>query len=262
MRLIRPRLLLHLRVCLLVLVTGFLVLQGCAPGDSPSDSPARLAVDRAIEAHGGERFEQVHIEFRFRDHDFRVVRDRGRFEYERTGTDDEGRTVRERMDNDGTRAWVDDVPMELDDDTRASVETAVNSVVYFAFLPFRLDDPAVLLEDLGTTELEGRTQRKVEVGFRQEGGGRDWEDRFVYWFDEETGMLDYLAYRYHTGEGGTRFRKAVNRREAGGLVIQDYENYTADPDITDVAEYDRWFSEGRLRLVSDIRLEDLHVTDP
>ncbi len=225
-------------------------------------SDAHRVVQRAIDVHGGEHFEQVQVEFRFRDHTFHVHRDRGAFRYERMGVDDEGRATREVMDNDGTRAWVGDAPVELDPDARASIETAVNSVVYFAFLPFRLDDPAVILRDLGEAELEGRVQRKIEVTFEQEGGGRDWEDRFIYWFDRERGTLDYLAYLYHTGDGGTRFRRAVNRRTLGGILIQDYENYTADPRITDVADYDRWFEDGLLTLVSEIRLEDVDVSEP
>lgn len=225
-------------------------------------SPAEEIVSRAIEHYGGERFDRIEIDFRMREHDFRLVRDDGRYLYERTGINDEGAMVREVMDNDGTYRWVEGVRDPLTESERASVETAVNSVVYFGFLPFRLDDPAVRLDHLGTAELEGHTYDKVEVTFEAEGGGRDWEDRFIYWFDPEEGTLDYLAYRYHTGEGGTRFRKAVNRREVGGIIVQDYENYTADPEIEDVAEYDRWFEEGRLTLVSEVRLEDVDVSVP
>ncbi|TVP58458.1 MAG: hypothetical protein EA351_03525 [Gemmatimonadales bacterium] len=241
-----------------VLLLSMLASTAC----DTADSDARQVVYRAIDVHGGENFERVHIEFGFRDHTFLVYRDGGEFRYERIGVDDEGRATRDLMDNEGTRAWVDGEPVELDPDVRTSLETAVNSVVYFAFLPFRLDDPAVILRDLGEAEIEGRAQRKIEVTFRQDGGGRDWEDRFIYWFDTEHGTLDYLAYLYHTGEGGTRFRRAVNRRTVGGILIQDYENYTADPQITDVADYDRWFEEGRLTLVSEIRLEDVDVSAP
>ena len=58
----------------------------------------------------------------------------------------------------------------------------------------------------------------------------------------------------------TRFRRAVNRREVGGLLVQDYENYTGDPDVGDVADYDRLFEAGGLRLVSMVVFDDLEVS--
>ncbi len=57
----------------------------------------------------------------------------------------------------------------------------------------------------------------------------------------------------------TRFRKAINRRTIGGLLVQDYENYTGDPDVGDVADYDRLFEEGGLRLVSMVEFDDLEI---
>jgi hypothetical protein len=249
-------------------LAALLLTGGCGGGDSlpPEGTPERVVHD-AIEAHGGDRFRSVQLAFVFRGDPFVVVYDEGRFAFERTRPAlDEGlppgATLVDRMDNEGTTRTVGGTPVPLDPETLHTLETDVNSVVYFAFLPWRLQDPAVRLRDLGETTLNDEPYRKVEVTFETEGGGRDWEDRFIYWFHRETHFLDFMAYRYHTGEGGTRFRQAVNRREVGDLVVQDWLNFTADPDVDDVARYDELYREGSLRAVSRIELEGLRVTPP
>jgi hypothetical protein len=242
----------------LVLLLAILAT-GC---DTPPD-PAETVIHRGIEAHGAkERFDRIRIDFDFRGDGFVLERDRGRFHYERIRFDEEGRRIVEVMDNEGTRFLVDDRPVTIDEETRASIETAVNSVIYFGFLPFRLDDPAVRARDMGTAEFEDRTLETVEVTFEPEGGGVDWEDRFIYWFDAEEGTLEYLAYRFHTGDGGTRFRRAINRRDIDGILIQDYENFTADPEIRDIAEYLDRYRAGELTLVSEVRLENVRISSP
>ena len=239
------------------------VLLFCVVGAAcEQPDPAMEAVRSSIEAHGGDLFEAMEARFTFRDAHFTVWRQDGAFRYERVYTDEGGSVIREWMTNQETGREVDGEPRPLSAQERAAVETAVNSVVYFGFLPFRLLDDAARHRDLGTTEFEGRTYRKVEVTFEQEGGGADWEDRFVYWFDDQEHTLDYLAYRYYRDGGGTRFRRAVNRRNVGGLLLQDYENYTAAAgEVDDIADYDRLAARGELQLVSTIPLEGVEVRD-
>lgn len=241
---------------------GVFALAACGPGAVES---AEDVVEAAIERHGGDAFDRVSIRWDFREIPFGLDRDGGVFRYQRLVPDDQGRPVLQVMENEGT--WIEQGGQRIgvDDQARRSIETAVNSVVYLGFLPFRLDDEGVQLEDLGTSELEGREYRKIGVTFGPEDGGRDWEDRFVYWFRDGDWALDYLAYWEATDPPTTRFRRAINRREVNGLVIQDYENYTADgiveaPEGIAVAEYDRLFEEGQLRLVSMIEFENVRVT--
>ncbi len=223
-----------------------------------SGGPEQVVAD-AIERHGGDIFDRVHMAWDFRGVPFEVLQEDGRFRFQRTVTDSLGQATVEVMENEGSWVEEDGARVDLDPRQRARLETAVNSVVYFGFLPFRLDDPPVRHRDLGTAELDGESYRKIEVTFEQEGGGSDWEDRFIYWFHAEDHTLDYLAYREAADVETTRFRRAVNRREVGGLVVQDYENYTGDPDVGDVAEYDRLFEAGDLRLVSMVEFDDLQV---
>jgi hypothetical protein len=97
------------------------------------------------------------------------------------------------------------------------------------------------------------------VTFRQESGGEDFEDVFVYWFATDDYSMDFLAYSYHTDGGGMRFRKAKNKRTVNGLVFQDYDNYKADPDTYNVEELDKAFENAKLELLSKIELENIEV---
>ncbi len=225
------------------------------------DDPGHSLVQQSIEVHGGDRFEEAEIRFGFRGQPFAVIRQGGRFHYERS-YEEEGVRIREWMTNDQTRRMVDGEPVTLDEEGRARVELDLNSVVYFALLPFRLMDPAVRHRELAPTDIEGEPYRVVEVTFQREGGGEDWEDRFVYWFHADDHTLDFMAYRYDRGDGGTRFRRAVNRREVGELLLQDYQNFTANEGIEDIVDYPLLLAEGRLELVSMVEMEDVAVLPP
>jgi hypothetical protein len=217
-------------------------------------------VEDAVRRHGGDLFEHARISFKFREAEFDVLQDGGSFRYERRYTDGEGRSVVEAMDNEGTYMEVDGEPVELTPEERYRVETVVNSTVYFGFLPFRLLDPAAHHRDLGPIEVLGQPYRMIEVTFDRDGGGTDWEDRFIHWIHEEERTLDYFAYRYHRDGGGTRFRRGINRREVDGLLIQDFENYRATEDaVTDIAEYTRLMESGALELLSVLELEQVRV---
>lgn len=231
-----------------------------ASAEPRPEGPAGWVHD-AIQRHGGETFEHSRITFTFRGVEFEVLQDGGLFRHERRYTDEAGRSVVEIMDNDGTRMEVDGEPVALDPDEFARVEMDVNSVVYFGFLPFRLLDPAANHRDLGAIEIDGEPYRMIEVTFEAEGGGTDWQDRFVHWIHRDRHTLDFLAVRYDRDGGGARFRRAINRREEGGLLLQDYENYRpADGPIGDIADFARLFEEeGALELLSLVELEEVRV---
>ena len=217
-------------------------------------------IARGIEAHGGERFENARVTFDFRGEEWSLERQDGRFRYERRYQDDDDRPVLEGMTNDSTFRQVDGEPVDLDEEGRADVELDVNSVTYFAFLPFRLDDPAVQSRYMGVRSIDGELHYQVEVTFQEDGGGPDWDDRFIHWFHAEEGTLGYVAYRYYRGDGGTRFREAVNPREKGGLRVHDWVNSHVEG-ISDIAHYPDSLEAGALEHVSDVELENVEVQD-
>lgn len=218
---------------------------------------ARRIIAQAIEAHGGERYQQVRIEADFRQFHLHLEQQGGRFRYERSHRDSTGAVLVEILSNDGVTRSVNGQPQSLDSAQRNKWSNAVNAVAYFLLLPHKLADPAVIPEYLGETTVEGRLYDKIRVTFRQEGGGQDFEDTFFYWFNRQTHTMDYLAYR----EGGPRFRKAINLQTVGGIRFQDYLNYAGDEaDTTSVGDYDRKFERGELKLLSRIEQKNVRVT--
>lgn len=236
-----------------------------ACGSGGAVETAEGVVNAAIERHGGDRFEEVSIRWDFRTVPFGLDRDHGRFRYHRVVLDEVEIDIVQVIENDGVWIEMNGARQEVDISTATSIESQINATVYLGFLPFRLDDEAVRLADLGTSEIDGRAYRKVEVTFEEDGGGRGWENRFVFWFQDGEWTLDYFAYWEPTDPPTTRFRRAVNPREIGGLLIQDYENYTVDdPSVSpefDIAAYDQLFEEGRVRLLSMVEFENVQVSD-
>jgi len=218
---------------------------------------ADALIDQAIAAHGMTVLDHAVVEFDFRDAHFTVRRDGGLFRYERQYTDSAGHVIRETLSNDGVARTVDGEPVDLPRERARQIETAVNSVVYFALLPYFLADEAVQPRYLGTATLDGEPYHEIEVTFRQEDGGRDWEDRFVYWIHRNRATMDYLAYEFHVDGGGTRFREAYNVRTVGGVRFADYRNYTSGQVGTSLEAYDTRPDD--LELISTVDLDTIQV---
>ena len=251
---------------------GLLALVGAALL-VPPEPTARSVVADARRAHGSDRLRGQVVRFDFRDGCYQLVRPGGDFVYARTHEDPSARAsrpaasdtvfagalVRDVLTPRGVRRQRDDTGWTPADGEAARITTAVNSVAYFALLPFNLTDPAVRLRRLPDAAIRGEPYRTVEVTFAPNGGGRDWEDRFVYWFHRDRKTMDYLAYLFHTGEGGTRFRVATNPRTVGGVRWQDYENYEDATLGTRIEAYPTRLGTPTLQRVSDVRLERLGV---
>ncbi len=247
------------------LVFAFICLlaAGCT-SEGTADDPQAI-VDAAIEAHGGNVLDHAELSFTFRGTPFSVRRDGGRYAYKRITTDSLGQTIEDVVDNEGAHRFVDGEEVAIDSITTLRINTDVNSVAYFALLPIPLNDPAMQKRYLGSQTINGEPYNMVEGTFAQEGGGRDYQDVFVYWFHAERHTMDFLAYSYilgvdETGPNATglRFREAGNVRDVNGYRVQDYRNFTADAG-TDLVQMGLMFEAGELRVVSDIQVEDVRV---
>jgi len=51
----------------------------------------------------------------------------------------------------------------------------------------------------------------LEVTFKEEGGGEDHEDKFMYWVNTQDYRIDYMAYSYCEEDCGYRFRESENK---------------------------------------------------
>jgi hypothetical protein len=226
-------------------------------------SPQRTAqeiVDSAILTHGGKAFKKFQVDFDFRDKHYTANRTGGEFVYVRSFTDSTG-AYRDVLNNAGFTRYRNDTLQTLTDERRNAFTNSVNSVIYFALLPFGLNDAAVVKKLVGDEEVKGKQYFVIKVSFKQEGGGADFEDEFLYWIESENFTVDYLAYSYHTDGGGVRFREAINQQKVGGILWQDYINYKAvDEKGTALSQLMPLFKEGKLVELSRIELKNIQVS--
>lgn len=223
------------------------------------ENDARAIINQAIAAHGGDAYLNKRISFDFRQYHLVLEQYRdGRFRYERTHRDSLGALIREVLSNDSFVRFLNGRQQTLDTAQIGKYSRAVNSVAYFVLLPQKLSDPAVMADYAGENRVDGQLYDKVRVRFRAEGGGKDYQDTFFYWFNRQTHTMDYLAY----SEGGPRFRKAINPQTVGGIRFQDYINYKGDEnDTTSVGDYDRGYEAGQLPVLSRIEQKNIRVTN-
>jgi hypothetical protein len=234
-------------------VFSFLVLlSGCE-----QNNPQRI-VDGSIDAHGGKLFEDVHIEFDFRNRHYTSHRQGGVFTYTREFTDTSG-NVKDVFSNESFHREINGNLAKITEERAKAYSNSVNSVIYFALLPYGLNDAAVEKTYATQTEINGKKYHVIKVTFQKEGGGKDYEDVFLYWIDQESKKVDYLAYTYESDGGGIRFREAMNRRTIEGILFQDYINYEPSDVNVSLDEMENLYKNGQLKKLSDIVLENITV---
>lgn len=215
-------------------------------------------INRAIDSAGGDLYRNANIQFKFRDNLYKSTRHGGEFSLERI-KNDSVHIYRDVINNTGFERYIQDSLVKLPDSTATKISQAINSVHYFAHLPYGLNDKAVNKKLVGEVTLKGESYYKLDVTFNPEGGGKDHHDEFMYWINKKTFFVDYLAYKFHVNDGGIRFRVAFNPRMINGIRFVDYENYTLDDYNTDLGELDHLYAEGKLELLSVIQTEDVQV---
>jgi hypothetical protein len=224
-----------------------------------SDVKAQEVVNKAIEVMGGKKLQKSKVSFTFRDRDYLIIRNKGQFQYERLFTEKDGRKIRDVYYNKGFYREINGSKDTVNATRSNAFSNSINSVVYFALLPFNLNDPAANKKYLGEVEIEGQFYHKIKVTFAAAGGGKDHEDEYIYWFQREQFTLDYLAYNYVVDGGGARFRKAINPRIVNGVRFVDYINMKPIQESRDVAIFDQLFAKQNLVVLSRIELVGVKV---
>jgi len=238
----------------LFLLSIILITSSCSKPQTAED-----IVVRAIEQAGGKYYNHKKISFDFRDHTYVSCRQDGMYALKRI-TQDTTKIV-DILSNNGFKRLVDGQEVQLADSMVAKYSNSVNSVHYFAYLPYGLTGSAVNKELLGEVQIKDQTYYKIKVWFNEQGGGEDFEDVFVYWIHKQSYQVDYLAYEFHVNDGGMRFRQAYNRRDIGGIQFVDYNNYEPKNNSTSLVELDSLFQHNDLRLLSKIALEHVKVEE-
>ncbi len=219
---------------------------------------AQEIVDKSIADSGGALYEDHNTSFEFRDRIY-VSENDGNTKVLKRIFEVDSVTITDVKTGKEFQRFMNDSLVVVPDTMAVKYANSVNSVHYFARLPYGLNDTAVNKELLGKEVIKGEEYHKIKVTFDQNGGGDDYDDVYVYWFDMETFKPEYLAYSFHVNDGGQRFRKAYNERYVGGIRFVDYENYKPEDEAADILQIGQLFNTDKLELLSKIELTDIKV---
>lgn len=226
---------------------------------TPPISKEQEIIDKAIAFHGMEGLGNADFSLTFREMDYTYNNANGMYKYTRTNTDSTGALIYDVMNNEGLIRYINNKEAEITEERRAAFTRSINSVVYFFRLPYGLNDAAVIKEYIGEADIKGKTYHEIKVTFAQEGGGEDFDDVFLYWFDKEDYSMDYFAYLYHTDGGGMRFREAINPQRVNGVLVQDYVNLRPEDEGIDIMTIDELYEQGELKVLSEIINEKVQI---
>jgi len=219
-------------------------------------SKAEQLVAESITAHGGARYDTAHYGFTFRDKTYTFKNDANGYRYT-VDSSKESDSIRDVLENGKLTRTVNGEKVALSQKDNGVFTEALNSVIYFATLPSKLNDKAVIKTDAGTATVKDQEYELLGISFDKEGGGKDYDDKFMYWINADTKIVDYLAYSYSTNDGGVRFRSAFNPRTVGGIHFQDYINYEVAIG-TPLIAIPSLYEKGNLKELSKILTEDVY----
>lgn len=220
---------------------------------------AQEIVNLSIQASGGDLYLNSTIAFDFRDRHY-ISEQKGRQKILKRIIKNDSIHLIDILYTSSFERFRNDSLIALSDSLASRYGNSVNSVHYFSKLPYGLNDQAVHKELLEEAEIKGQSYFKVKVTFNQEGGGDDFDDTYIYFFNQTTYKPDYLAYDFHVNGGGMRFREAYNERYVNGIRFVDYNNMKPVDKGVSVLKIDSLFNTGRLELLSKIELKEITVT--
>ena len=234
----------------------FLILVSCSNSSHISTSQI---INKSIKAHGWDQ-EDFSIVFDFRDYQYELKRKNKFYSFQRT-TKKEGNVVKDLMSSKKKlKRFINDKSVEISDSMTNVFSNSLNSVMYFFQLPRPLKDQAVITKYLGLAKIFNEKYWTIKVTFKENGGGKDYQDEFRYWININNGQIDYLAYNYLTEGGGTRFRQAVNKQLNQGFIFQDYINFKPNVKFVSLDSLPILFEAGNLIKVSNIKNKNIRVS--
>ena len=234
----------------------FLILVSCSNSSHISTSQI---INKSIKAHGWDQ-EDFSIVFDFRDYQYELKRKNKFYSFQRT-TKKEGNVVKDLMSSKKKlKRFINNKSVELSDSMTNVFSNSLNSVMYFFQLPRPLKDQAVITKYLGLAKIFNEKYWTIKVTFKENGGGKDYQDEFRYWININNGQIDYLAYNYLTEGGGTRLRQAVNKQLNQGFIFQDYINFKPNIKFVSLDSLPILFEAGNLIKVSNIKNKNIRVS--
>jgi hypothetical protein len=218
-------------------------------------------IDKAITVAGGEKYLHSTVEFDFRGRHYVGKRDGGKFSYQRIFKNDKDstQTIHDFVSNEGFKREINGIVADVPDSMKVKYTSSVNSVLYFALLPYGLNDASVKKEFLGESNIDGKDFYKIKITFVQEGGGEDFEDTFNYWISQSDYTIGFISYSYAEDDGiGYRLRKAYNPRRVNGILFSDYINYMPNGNFK-LEDLEELYKKNELKELSKIENTNIQI---
>ncbi len=248
-----------MKIYTFLVLSFFLFAMSCKSTNSTHETSSKTMTQAdkifadALKAHGGKRYDNAHFEFIFRKNKYTFKNSNGGYEYTAQRIKN-GKTTIDKMTNNDFTRMTDGQKTALNQKQKSGYSNSLNSVIYFATLPHKLQDPAVNKEYKGTTTIKGKIYEVLQITFNKEGGGVDHDDVYYYWINQKTKVIDFFAYNYQVNNGGVRFRSAYNTRKVNGILFQDYINFKA-PVGTPLSDLPMLYEKEQLKQLSLIETE-------
>lgn len=240
-------------LCMLISISlsGFLFGQKV----NTNDLDALALLQKTVKAHGGNKYKKAHYQFTFRENIHRFKNSKHGYDYSVRKSKNGQQIFDQLIDGEFTRS-INGQIISLSPKEKQGGANSLNSVIYFATLPHKLQDPAVQVMLGESIKIKGVNYKVLHVSFAVKGGGDDHDDEYVYWIRDDNYEIDYFAYNYQVNGGGVRFRSAYNKRKVKGILFQDYINYKVDVG-TDLRDIPLLFEKGELKKLSVIETEQI-----
>ncbi len=219
-------------------------------------------IEKANIAHGTTVLDHASFRFTFREYTYGLTHRKYNKLYSRTKYTPAGHITDTFYNGRDFKRWINQKPVEVSDSLQKLYSESINSVLYFIQLPRVLKDAAAQARYLGEEDLLGEPYVRLKVTFQQAGGGEDYQDEYRYWIHQKTHLIDFLAYRFYSGKGGTRFRKVSHRKRVNGMIFQDYENFSPHTPFPPLDSIASLYNKRKLKKVSDIQQQEIYFLMP
>lgn len=233
----------------------FLFFLSC---QSPKSENAQEIIQKALHQSGFDK-SSFSVDFDFRDYHYTLIRKPSFYSFSRSTIQKDVEVKDVMTSSKPLQRFIDGKMILLSDSLQRVYSNSLNSVMYFFQLPKPLQDTAAINELVGADVIHGETYWTLKVTFKEEGGGEDFQDEYRYWINQKNYEIDYLAYNYLTDGGGTRFRRAVNKRKIEGIFFQDYVNYKPFQKFEQLDSLPSLFEQEELQQVSLIENKNIRV---
>jgi len=233
----------------------FLFFLSC---QSPKTENAEEIIQKALHQSGFDK-PSFSVDFDFRDYHYTLIRKPSFYSFSRSTIQKDVEVKDVMTSSKPLQRFIDGKVIQLSDSLQRVYSNSLNSVMYFFQLPKPLQDTAAIKELVGAVVIHGESYWTLKVTFKEEGGGEDFQDEYRYWINQKNHEIDYLAYNYLTDGGGTRFRRAVNKRKIEGIFFQDYVNYKPFQKFEQLDSLPSLFEQEELEQVSLIENKNIRV---